>query len=1768
MGQVEQRLVFVISAKDESVAKVMRAVQKAIKDTAEETESTAVKMKSAFANLGKNINSASSLITKSVFNLKTGVAALVGAAGLGRAAKEAIAFQEGLAEIGTVLDDPVSQLPILKQKIRDVALEFGLFRPDAVKAQYDIVSSGFTDAAKASQVLETSARLAVAGVADVGKTADVLTTVLNGFRLSAEDAEHVGDTLFLTVERGKVTVSQLAQHFGILVPNAEAAGIKLEEVGAAIAAMTAAGVGIDKASTSLRQLFANLAAPTGVFKDNLEAAGIQLTRIGTDGREVMLPLIDVIKQFRGLDLPTLRTFIPDIDAVTALTSLTNNFENFADFYKEFTSGVRAGALGEAFAIQADTAGFRIKQLTEQVRDSFTVLGEGFVGELGAGADDFRAKLETLSKTAEDMGKTIGRVVSASIDFFAKWHEEIIALIAAYGTLRAAVATVTIVQSIGQVASAAKAAATATVSWATGLRAALGVASGGPAVLAALAAAVVLLGGAYTGLKIGERLNGVAAMREELAHLTVTTKAAATEFETSFVEAVGKTTEEIQGLVRNGVVVLQQQTELFNRGTGELITTAEQLAEANKGLGVGTRLLSAEVFNVAEASSAAAAAFVDGNNAAAESTAQSQKLSNALGIQESTWLRLPEAIRNRGTEIQKDLEGEQQAVKDLTEQFNGLQRLIDAGRDAGIGVDQFIDEADEVKQKLEGVLATVGELTTERQGFAKELVRGEEEGANAARLREEAEADAERQRKLREENARKERAAKFKQELKAIQKARDEELKKYTENEHLKTEFLADEIADRLHEVRAFAGDEQARLAGFRVAVNVVAEIDAEGKKSIKETVDKLLDEAQTIASDAGTEIGDSLSDGITFKEVAPRFYTAVDDVIARIKKMRAEAAVELESSQKDLDVLVANFADAVIRSGTATEEEVSRVLSDPLNSSAWITSGEVSKEAIADVEARLGALAEAAKRSSAASDDLQSEFDKLQAAANRTAGGALRELIGGLGDLTVEQLKSIRSGLYASDAMQASAISLIDAKIAAAAATAALKDFDTALKRLAAGKTDLAEVVTQFAAIPKSTEESKKAAEELSSALSEIGSNAEETGLFGLISLRREIKEAEEDLSSLGFKDQSDAAAGVGKLIGDEIQDRVLQAAKDFATTVTKAVASAVSSLVAAAKDAISGALSLAGQAAASAADTAEAEKSSDITSSTTVSTLSGEEDFLRDLFEGFAESIQSAASNLDSVFEQFVKSIPSILGSIADSIPEIVQAIADNFDDIVQAIVGSIDDVARSLAENAGAIAQTIADAAVSLAEALPEIAKALADAIADVIVALADKLPEIVDSLVDAALAIVDAIADVIPRVVEALYSALPGIVAALVRLVVEGVPKIVTAVVESLPMIIQGVTAAFAELVKGLGTLLAEAIPKIIDAVLSNLDEIVVALVAGAIDIVEAIVVDFIPRIPEIVVNLIESILTNIPQLVVGLVTGIVEQIPEIVTALITGVIESFPEMLAEIMVRLPIIVAAFVVEFMLRIPEIVLELMGQIASSVVSFFSHPFQTLGKVFSKEIWGSAFGGAIDKLKGVFDGVKDAWSDLGESWSKFWDGCKDFFSGIVDFIEKALSAVSLGLSTTGNDKEDRKGLGKVTGAVGDFVKGIFQFGGVAKAQFGTTAGDMISGLGNKMVPILAHAGEGILKKQAVQAIGGVNGVRALNAGTVPSELMRRASSFQGTRGSGDTGAKVSFTGATVFGRDASSVVDEITYGSYSRGRGRTSRFLGRRFGGMPGQRT
>lgn len=268
-------------------------------------------------------------------------------------------YEASLAEVTTIIQGTDQEMAKLGDTALRMSASFGRDTTETLKGFYQTASAGFANAADAATVMDTANKLAVAGITDTFTAVDLLTTVLNGYSIQAQDAAGVSDTLFQAVKFGKTTVGELAAAMGQVVPSAAAAGATIDETAAAMATLTLAGQSTRMSSVAMARAFDFLVKLPPKAASEMEKLGVDLDKLNVRTNGLQNVLLELNKVFGENEEALARIGLP-IRAFRALMPLATSMSSK---FGEVLAGMgdKAGSADEAFETMSNTLGFQIQR---------------------------------------------------------------------------------------------------------------------------------------------------------------------------------------------------------------------------------------------------------------------------------------------------------------------------------------------------------------------------------------------------------------------------------------------------------------------------------------------------------------------------------------------------------------------------------------------------------------------------------------------------------------------------------------------------------------------------------------------------------------------------------------------------------------------------------------------------------------------------------------------------------------------------------------------------------------------------------------------------------------------------------------------------------------------------------------------------------------------------------------------------------------------------------------------------------------------------------------------------------------------------------------------------------------------------------------------------------------------------------------------------------------------------------------------------------------
>lgn len=239
-------------------------------------------------------------------------------------------FEQALLRINTIAGLSDDQLASLGEQLRNTGKEIGASASPAQAAAsyYEILSSGFTNTADASKVLNASLKLAAGGQADAADTTRALTGVLNAYGDSSDKAALRADQFFTIVDRGVTTVPELAKSLGLVTTVAASANVPFEELGAAISAATLKGQTTGAALEGIRGVIGSLITPTSGAQKELARLGIVIDA-NTLKQKGLIATLNELNQAAGGNIDSINKVIEgQVGLATALALTSNSGKEF------------------------------------------------------------------------------------------------------------------------------------------------------------------------------------------------------------------------------------------------------------------------------------------------------------------------------------------------------------------------------------------------------------------------------------------------------------------------------------------------------------------------------------------------------------------------------------------------------------------------------------------------------------------------------------------------------------------------------------------------------------------------------------------------------------------------------------------------------------------------------------------------------------------------------------------------------------------------------------------------------------------------------------------------------------------------------------------------------------------------------------------------------------------------------------------------------------------------------------------------------------------------------------------------------------------------------------------------------------------------------------------------------------------------------------------------------------------------------------------------
>lgn len=349
---------------------------------------------------------------------KISAAAFVGlSAAVGLAVKKFSEFERTFTNVQTLLDKSSFSTKTLTKGIADLrsgVLSLGADSGESFdilnKGLFDIVSAGI-DAEEAISVLTVATDLAAAGATDTSVAVDGLTSAMNAYGLTADQAASVAQKFFLAQKGGKTTVEELSSGFGLVAATAQSFGVSLDELLASVSAVTLGGVKTRAAYTGLNAVLANISAPTKEAAKEAEKLGVAFNSQALRAQGLK-GFMDSLTSSANFNSQSLEKLFGSIEAKKFVFALAGSqAKSFAEQLEGLGDATKlATTFQEALDIKQASTDKAIKRVTQSFNALTIQLGERFAPLIIKIADSLGAMAKRFSSLTDEQKDSIANFI--------------------------------------------------------------------------------------------------------------------------------------------------------------------------------------------------------------------------------------------------------------------------------------------------------------------------------------------------------------------------------------------------------------------------------------------------------------------------------------------------------------------------------------------------------------------------------------------------------------------------------------------------------------------------------------------------------------------------------------------------------------------------------------------------------------------------------------------------------------------------------------------------------------------------------------------------------------------------------------------------------------------------------------------------------------------------------------------------------------------------------------------------------------------------------------------------------------------------------------------------------------------------------------------------------------------------------------------------------------------------------------------------------------
>lgn len=294
------------------------------------------------------------------------------------------AFGAAMKAANTMAGKNAEGFANLKGQVADLSKTLPIARDELANGLYQVISNGVPED-NWIDYLNKSAKASVGGIADLGETVKVTSTVIKNYGLAWDAAESVQDKIQLTAKNGVTSFEQLAQALPRVTANASTLGVSVDELLASFATLTGVSGNTNEVATQMAAIFTAMVKPSSEATEMAEKMGIEFNAASIKAagglRNFLTQLDASVKEYAAangvLEQQVYAKLFGSAESLRALTPLTNQLaEKFSENVDAMANS--AGTINAAYNEMSSTGSATTQMLKNQL-GAITDVVAGFVG---------------------------------------------------------------------------------------------------------------------------------------------------------------------------------------------------------------------------------------------------------------------------------------------------------------------------------------------------------------------------------------------------------------------------------------------------------------------------------------------------------------------------------------------------------------------------------------------------------------------------------------------------------------------------------------------------------------------------------------------------------------------------------------------------------------------------------------------------------------------------------------------------------------------------------------------------------------------------------------------------------------------------------------------------------------------------------------------------------------------------------------------------------------------------------------------------------------------------------------------------------------------------------------------------------------------------------------------------------------------------------------------------------------------------------------------